>query len=218
MTHSPVEHFPVLDEFPFVRAAFLCRTPGVDVKTDRETALSRLAAIHRETADAAGFSGMPFATAEQVHGQEIAVVSHHGPSSHPAVDGLVTSLRGVCLAIYVADCAAVYLVDRKARAIGLVHSGKKGTELNIVGHAIATMNRELSCDPSDIVVQLGPCIRPPHYEVDIASRIAIQAAEAGAGEVHDCGKCTASDPESYYSYRREKGRTGRLLALLALSY
>lgn len=217
MSLSPVERFPLLDGFPFVRAAFLRRTPGVDVKTDRETALARLAAIHRGTADAAGFLGMPFATAEQVHGHGIAVVTQPGPASHPAVDGLVTSLRGVCLAIYVADCAAVYLVDRKARAIGLVHSGKKGTEQNIVGHAISAMRREFGCDPADIVVQISPCIRPPHYEVDIAPRIAAQAAEAGAGEVHDCGKCTASDSESYYSYRREKGQTGRLLALLALA-
>lgn len=66
-------------------------------------------------------------------------------------------------------------------------------------------------------MQVAPCIRPPHYEIDFAADILRQAREAGVQDVHDCGTCTASDPDTYYSYRREKGRTGRLLALLALT-
>ena len=42
------------------------------------------------------------------------------------------------------------------------------------------MTREFGCNPADIVVQLGPCIRPPHYEVDFAADITRQAREAGA--------------------------------------
>ena len=40
---------------------------------------------------------------------------------------------------------------------------------------------------------------------------------AGVEQVHDTGKCTACDTEAYYSYRRELGKTGRMLALLALA-
>ena len=65
-------------------------------------------------------------------------------------------------------------------------------------------------------MQLSPCIRPPHYEVDFAAEIIRQARAAGVEQVHDSGRCTASDPARYYSYRAEKGRTGRMLALLAL--
>ncbi|CAN5508350.1 hypothetical protein BH18VER2_BH18VER2_10590 [soil metagenome] len=68
-----------------------------------------------------------------------------------------------------------------------------------------------------MIVQLGPCIRPPHYEIDFAAEIVRQARRAGAAQVHDSGLCTASDLAHYYSYRAEKARTGRMLALLALS-
>lgn len=216
MIACPVETFPALDALPFVRAAFLQRAPGVDVLTDRETAMARLWEVHRLTADDAGFSGMPFAVAEQVHGNIVAAVS--GPTSAPApgADGLITSSRGVCLAVYVADCAAVYLVDKKGRGIGLVHSGKKGTEQRIVVSAIDAMCEHYGIPAGDLLVQIAPCIRPPHYEIDFAAQIVRDAREAGAGEVIDCGTCTASHPERYYSYRREMGRTGRLLALLAL--
>lgn len=217
MSLCPVETFPALDALPFLRAAFVQRCEGVDVLTDRDTAMQRLWSAHRETADAAGFVGLPFAIAEQVHGALVARVEVAGEKPEPGADGLVTSSRDLCLAIYVADCAAVYLADKHGRAIGLVHSGKKGTEQGIVSVAIQKLHDDFGCEPADLVVQIGPCIRPPHYEVDIATTIAAQAREAGVSDVHDCGKCTASDPDRYYSYRREMGRTGRLLALLALT-
>ncbi len=66
------------------------------------------------------------------------------------------------------------------------------------------------------MAQLGPCIRPPWYETDFAAEIVRQLRAAGVGRVEDGGTCTAADPERYYSYRREKGQTGRMLALLAL--
>ena len=43
----------------------------------------------------------------------------------------MTNVRGLCLGVYVADCCAIYLADPVKRAIGLLHSGKKGTELGI---------------------------------------------------------------------------------------
>jgi len=213
----PAEFFPALDALPFLRAAFIQRCPGIDVVTDRETALDRLWSVHRETANALGFSGMPFAVAEQVHGNVVARVDAPDAISVPGADGLVTNRFGLCLAIYVADCAAVYLADREVRAIGLLHAGKKGTELGIVTEAIATMRKEFGSDPANLVVQVAPCIRPPNYEVDFAEEIVRQAREAGVRDIFDCGTCTASNPERYYSYRREKGRTGRLLALAAIA-
>ncbi len=215
MSRCPVERFPALEALGFIRSAFIQKCEGIDVVTDRETALTRLWTAHRETADDCGFRGMPFAIAEQVHGNVVARVDEVSEKPVAGADGLITSQKGLCLAIYVADCAPVYLVDRKGRAIGLVHSGKKGTEGGVVTEAIRRMKEEYGCEAADLVVQLGPCIRPPHYEMDIPQAIAAQAGGAGV-EFHDCGHCTASAPERYYSYRREKGRTGRLLALLAL--
>lgn len=215
MTTCPSESFPELSRLPSVRAAFIKRCPGIDVFTDRETALVRLWDVHRQAADTLGFEGMPFAKAEQVHGNGLSLVSEGGLSL--GVDGLITTTPGVCLAIYVADCAAVYLAEKSGKAIALVHSGRKGTELGIVSEAIKRLKEDHDCPPSSLVVQIAPCIRPPHYETDFATEIVRQCRESGVEAVHDCGTCTASHPEDYYSYRREKGQTGRMLALMALT-
>ena len=215
---SALEFFPALEEISFVRHAFLGRIPGIDVATDRVVALERLNATHRALRAELGLGEKFFATAEQVHGNKVAVIDSAlaADRCYDGADGLVTNQPGVLLGIYVADCGAVYLVDPVRRCLGLVHSGKKGTELAIVEKAIHAMRENFGSKPSDLIVQLGPCIRPPHYEIDFAVEIIRQARGAGVEQVHDSGLCTASDLGRYYSYRAEKARTGRMLALLGL--
>lgn len=217
MSPSPVEHFPALTAVPGVRHAFTLRHPGLDVQVDREIALQRLKSHHRVTLQALGLGETPLVTATQVHGAEVAVVcDRETPVPIGEFDGLITASTDVVLGIYVADCCAIYLVDPEKRVIGLLHSGKKGTEQGISQVAIRRMQEEFGCDPANIVAQLSPCIRPPHYELDFAAEIIRQCRETGVRQVVDCGQCTAADPSRYYSYRRERGRTGRMLALLAL--
>jgi copper oxidase (laccase) domain-containing protein len=210
-----VELVSPLDTLPGIRAAFLTRVPGINVDADREEALKRLRPAHDAAISELGFA-TPIVTAEQVHGNIVASVNGPLPAAVNGADGLATATPGVTLGIYVADCAAVFLADRHRRAIALVHSGRKGTEQNIVGEAVRTLRTRYSIDPSDLVVVVAPCIRPPHYEVDFAAAIAAQVRNEGICKFYDAGVCTASNPERYYSYRSEKGRTGRMLALLAI--
>ncbi len=215
MTAAPSETFAAL-ELPGVRHAFLCRVPGVDVAgVERAEALRRLDESHAEARRELGFGAMPPATAQQVHGNIVAIASDVGAPAEGA-DGLVTATRGVALGIYVADCCAIYFVDPVRRVIGLAHSGKKGTDLGIAAVAIRKMADSFGSRPADIIAQLSPCIRPPHYEIDFAARIAEQCRECGVQQVFDCGRDTAADLSRYYSYRAEHGKTGRMLALLAL--
>ncbi len=214
----PLEQFAALRNVAGVRHAFTTRVEGVDVTHDKATALQRLDAVHREVRDAIGVGEMPFITAEQVHGNQVQVVTATtADKCWPKCDGLVTGQPGICVGIYVADCCAVYLVDPVRHAIGVVHSGRKGTELAIVANAIRLMRNEFKSQPADLIVQLSPCIRPPHYEVDFAGAIIAQCRAAGVQQINDSGTCTACDLKRYYSYRAEKGRTGRMLALLALT-
>lgn len=197
--------------------AFLGRVPGIEVAVDRSEALARLDGCHRAARARLGWGSLPFVTAEQVHGREVAVLAVGDPlpaGPIPGVDGVITDQAGVCLGIYVADCCPVYLADAAHGAIGLVHAGRKGAELGIVPAAIEAMKWAFGTEPGRLTVQLGPCIRPPWYEVDFAAQIIQQARDCGVSQVVDCGICTASNPKAYYSYRREKGRTGRMLALL----
>lgn len=214
---APSEPFPSLDALPHIRARFFRRVPGLDVQTDRETAMARLAGIHRSALDRSGFAGLPLASAVQIHGDSVAVVSSDDVFPVADCDALATRERRLCLGIYVADCAAVFIADKLGRGIALAHSGRKGTELGVVAQAIKTLRRLTGAMPEDLVVQISPCIRPPCYEVDFAAEIRRQAASAGIVDIHDSLRCTASDLSAYYSYRMEKGKTGRLLAAMAMT-
>ena len=212
-----VETFPALTEIAAVRHGFIGRIPGLDVKMEREAALARLDEFHVVARERAGLANRVFITAEQIHGSEVAVVDAQSAVPVANADGLITNDPRVCLGIHVADCGPVYLVDPERRVIALLHSGRKGTELGITTAAIGKMQRAFGCDPARLVVQLGPCIRPPHYEIDFAADILAQTRAAGVRAVHDCGTCTGANVNRYYSYRVERGKTGRLLAFLALA-
>ena len=210
----PVERFPALDELEDVQHGFVLRVPGLDVRANREMALQRLEEYHQLARQS--FGTRHFCLAEQIHGNSVAAVTADSAPKSPRVDALITRDPQVLLGIYVADCCAVFLVDSRRSAIGLVHSGKKGTELNIVGAVIQKMAMVYGTEPADLVAQLSPCIRPPFYEVDFAENIAQNLRRSGVRQVFDSGENTAADLERYYSYRMEKGRTGRMLALLGI--
>ena len=214
----PFEQFPALSAIGICRHVFTQRIPGIDVSHDKAEVLKRLDAAHREIRHAIGIGDWSLLTAEQIHRNKIAVVDRAvDKDKHFAgCDGFITNQPRISLGIRVADCCAVYIVDPNTPAIGLVHSGRKGTELGVVTNAIAQMIEQFGSKPADLIVQLSPCIRPPHYEIDFAAKIIEQCRDQGVRKIHDSGVCTACDLEHYYSYRAEKGRTGRMLALLGL--
>jgi len=215
---SRIEHFAVLDAIRAIRHGFIERIPDIDVSHEKGEVLKRLGVVHREARRQLGMAHWPLLTAQQVHGNKIAVVDHplSSEKEFAGCDGLITNQKKIALGVHVADCCAVYIVDPKTPAIGLVHSGKKGTGLQIVAKAIREMRQRFGSEPAELVVQLSPCIRPPHYEIDFAADIVWQSRSAGVQQIHDGGICTACDLDRYYSYRAEKGKTGRMLALLSL--
>ena len=216
----PCEQFPALSATGICRHVFTQRIPGIDVAHNKAEALKRLDTAHRDIRRAIRVGDWPLLTAQQVHGNKIAVVDSFSRGAvgreFAGSDALITNQQGISLGIYVADCCAVYLVDPKTPAIGLVHSGRKGTELGVVTNAIRQMINRFNSHPANMIVQLSPCIRPPHYEIDFAAEIVRQCRALGVKEIHDSAICTACDLARYYSYRAEKGKTGRMLALVGL--
>jgi copper oxidase (laccase) domain-containing protein len=218
------EAFPFLEtihSIPGIRAGWIERVPNLPITGDRDEAMNLLRSHHEPAvSEFAGPSALWW-RAEQIHGTSVAVVPSHsqilapdGLPVVPGVDGLVTCQPGMVLAIYVADCGAIWLADRKTGAIGLLHSGKKGTEGNILANALAVMSENFGTHPADVTAVLSPCIRPPDYEIDFAAQIATQAHDAGIGNFLDCGLNTATDLRRFYSYRRELGKTGRMMAMI----
>ena len=214
----PFEQFPALSAIGICRHVFTQRIPDIDVSHDKAEVLKRLGAAHREIRNAIGIGDWPLLTAQQIHGNKVEIVDTPVESDKhfAGCDGFITNQPRIALGTYVADCCAVYLVDPKTPAIGLVHSGRKGTELGVATNAITQMVERFGSKPAELIVQLSPCIRPPRYEIDLTAEIIEQCRAQGVLEIHDSGVCTACDLHRYYSYRAEKGKTGRMLALLAL--
>ncbi len=148
---SRIEYFSAFAAIENIRHGFIVRIPGIDVSADKAEALRRLDVIHRDYRNELGIGDWPLLTAQQVHGDKIAVIDRPFDADHvfPGCDGLITNQRKHALGIHVADCGAVYIVDPKTPAIGLVHSGKKGTELAIAAKAIAQMGNTL--DPHPVI-------------------------------------------------------------------
>jgi copper oxidase (laccase) domain-containing protein len=201
------ETFAPLCQFPFITHAFTLRT---DEDTKADDFEGRMLAE-------LGFSPTRFTSAEQTHGNGVAIIRETTGERAPLVDALVTSVRNLPLVIRCADCAAVFIVDRRTPAIALVHSGKKGTQLDIVGNTVATMRQKFGTNPADCTSFISPSIGPCHYETDIWSGIEEQLRQAGVSDIHNSRVCTACHLDRYFSYRAEKGQTGRMFAVLALT-
>lgn len=81
------------------------------------------------------------------------------------IDGLVTDIKGACLVTYFADCVPLYFVDPIQKAIGLTHSGWKGTVLKIGMKTVEKMETVFGSKREDILAVVGPSICQDCYEV-----------------------------------------------------
>src|SRR6266478_755708 len=154
MAQLPFEQFPALSAIGICRHVFTRRIPSIDVSNDKAEVLERLDSAHREIRKALGLGDWPLFTAQQIHGNKIAVVDTplKSDKEFSGCDGIITNQCGVALGVHVADCCAVYIVDPKTPAIGLAHSGRKGTELGVVTNAINQMIDRFGSDPAHMMV------------------------------------------------------------------
>jgi YfiH family protein len=191
-------------------------------------------AVHenlRRLREAAKLTG-EIATAAQVHGDRIVdqdlreLVAATEPQAEGA-DALISSSAPV--GVRAADCVPILLAagDR----VAAVHSGWRGTRLKIAGRVARALSGE-------VVAAIGPCIGQCCYEVseDLAVsfrgwfgasavnekrhldlRFCVEASlrEAGVTRIEQVPGCTSCDTVRFFSHRRDKGRTGRLLSFIA---
>jgi len=81
------------------------------------------------------------------------------------IDGLITNVPGAMLTTFYADCVPLYFVDPIKKAIGLAHSGWRGTVSKMAVKMVEKMTQEYGCNPSDIYTAIGPSICSKCYEV-----------------------------------------------------
>ena len=173
---------------------------------------------------------------EQVHGRVVAVVG--AGTDAPTADALVTTERGVALAVMVADCTPVLAVDAAAGVVGVAHAGRKGLALGVVPALLAAMRER---GAQQVTARVGPSVCPRCYPVPLALREEVAAVVPEARSVARDGQpaldiaagvvaqlraedvavewlpgCSAEEP-GLYSYRRDAGTTGRYAGLAWLT-
>lgn len=87
------------------------------------------------------------------------------PRDYSDVDGLITNEPGIVLATFYADCVPLYIVDPVHKAIGLSHSGWRGTVNKMGAVTLEEMGKEYGTKPDDVHVVIGPSICQDCYEV-----------------------------------------------------
>jgi YfiH family protein len=190
--------------------------------------------------------GEDVVTPHQVHSTTVRVVDERDRGQLlPQTDALVTATPGVVLMLRFADCVPILLYDPVRRAAGLAHAGWRGTVSGMAGAAVRTMVEALGCRPRNILAGIGPSIGPCCYEVgadvteamssafpdidglfepkdqghghlDLWAANRWQLAAAGVRNVEVAGICTACRTDEWFSHRAERGKTGRLGALIGL--
>lgn len=127
---------------------------------------------YRRIAAAIGFALENLVCSDQTHTTNIRKVTEADrgkgflcPKDYTDVDGLITNVPGIVLATFYADCVPLYFVDPVKKAIGLVHSGWRGTVGKIGRAAVEAMGREYGSNPEDLLAAIGPSICQDCYEV-----------------------------------------------------
>jgi len=107
---------------------------------------------------------------KQVHGNRVRVLVRghvwQGASDvRPDGDAIASNEPGLALAVMVADCVPIVIVDPVRGAAAAVHAGWRGTCARVAVAAIETMSQKFDSDPGDLVAAIGPSIGPDDYEV-----------------------------------------------------
>ena len=107
---------------------------------------------------------------KQVHGDRIFVLDDPQKSADQVeqeeADALITHLTGKPIAVLTADCVPVILYDPAKHVAGVIHAGRKGTQMSIVSKTISMLSMTYGSRPQDMVMALGPAIGGCCYEVE----------------------------------------------------
>ena len=172
--------YPAFEQFTDIVHGFSTRLGGVSEGIYASMNLSFTrgdedAAVHenyRRFAAALGFSEKDIVTSDQTHTANVRIITEEDrgngitkPRPYTDVDGMITNVRGLVLATFYADCVPLYFVDPVHHAIGLSHSGWRGTVAKIGAVTIRKMQETYGTDPADVYAAIGPSICQECYEV-----------------------------------------------------
>ncbi len=254
-----------LDNTNLVVNAFTTRTGGVSGTPFNNLNLaynvgdkeSHVAKNRKIILDALSIDYRTVVTAQQVHKDKIALVRKEDKDKGAfkyskgigQTDALITDIPGIPLLMCYADCVPIFILDPIKKAIALIHSGRKGTELELTLKTLFKMKKIFETNPRSCLAAIFPSIGSCCYSIKEENRIDdywlnevkyngepislqnkngwsldlkkanyLQLIKAGLQEknIFINEICTADHPELFFSYRRDKGNTGRMAAIFML--
>ena len=219
----PLLTFELLEQVPGIRHCFTTRAGGVSEGMFESLNLSFTrgddpAAVlenYQRVAEAMGSDTEHIVTSDQTHTVNVRRVKAEDagkgivkPRDYQDVDGLITDIPGLILATFYADCVPLYFVDPVRGAIGLSHSGWRGTVKRMGEATIKAMGEAFGTKAYDLICAIGPSICQDCYQVDE------DVAEAFRMEFGDQAK-TLLRPEGGGKYRLDLWEANRLVLLEA---
>lgn len=200
--------YPEFDKLPGVVHGFSTRLGGCSegiyasmnlsfTRGDKEDAVKE---NYRRISAALGFLPEDIVTSDQTHTANVRVVTEEDRGNgitksrpYTDVDGMVTNVPGLVLATFYADCVPLYLVDPVHKAIGLSHSGWRGTAAGIGEVTVEALRKNYGSDPADIYAAVGPSICQECYEV--SEDVIVEFRKAFSAELW---------PKLFYKKQNEK--------------
>lgn len=187
----PYISYRILDDIPWLKNAVSTRLGGVskgylasmNLGFNRGDLDENVIRNHEIFANVIGVNPKNIVTGNQTHTTNVKVVTKddcgkgiYRDRNYKDIDGLITNEKGIVLATYYADCVPLLIVDTKNKAIGLSHSGWRGTVGKIGKVTIEKMGELYGTKPEDIVACIGPSICQKCYE--ISEEVVVQFKEA----------------------------------------
>lgn len=170
----PYLSYPMLENTGVVKHGFSTRLGGVstghcstmNISTTRGDDPKAVEENRKRIASAIGVEVSDLTYTHQTHTTNVAVVEERDRGSRfMETDGMVTNVPGICLVTFYADCVPLFFVDPVHKAIGLSHSGWRGTVNKMGKITVETMQRQYGTDPGQIIAAIGPSICQDCYEV-----------------------------------------------------
>ena len=251
--------FPLLEKTGIVSHLFSTRLGGVSTgeftsfnlsftRGDEEASVLE---NYRRVAGVLGCEIGDITASHQTHTTNIRFIKENDrgkgvtkPRDYEDIDGLITNQPGIALATFYADCVPLYFVDPVHKAIGLAHSGWRGTAARMGACMVQRMQEAFGTRPEDLYAAIGPSIcvdcyevsedvaecftdlpgvvrdgrRPGKYQLDLweANRLILEQAGIPAAQIAVTDICTCCNSDYLFSHRATGGRRGNLGAFLML--
>lgn len=234
------KRFPNLTAAESTRHGGVSPAPYASLNLGKNTGddVANVVENRRRFCAALGYAPERMAWSKQVHEDKIRLVTQ--PGGAEGFDALMTDRAGILLAVSAADCTPILIYDAKNKAMAAIHAGWPGTAAGIAEKTLQGMAAQFGTKGADCFAYVGTCIDECSFEVgeEVAVKFAptfkrfdavkgkffVDLKKANAAQLLAFGIpanqidispfSTVLNNDDYFSHRKEKGVTGRMLAVI----